>query len=990
MGAERFVTTCGLVWACFCWLLAAGFAHARPGDESLARDVYTILNRSCLECHGAARQDGGLRLDSVEGIAKGGDSGLVVDRKLVDASELMRRIRLPRGDDEVMPKRGDVLNGRDIARIRDWIQAGMPWSSQTAIQKHWAYVPPTKPKMVGQISVSNAVDQIVQNKLTAEGLGFSNAAEPHVLIRRLYLDTIGLPPTPRETNSFAIDASVNLQAATERWVDRLLSSLQYGEKWARPWLDAARFADSHGFQRDDLHELWAYRDWVIQALNSDMPFDQFTIEQLAGDLLPNATPAQRIATGFNRCAPCNVEAGTDPIENRFNQVVDRVNTLGYVWLGTSLECAQCHDHKYDPFTQRDYYGLFAFFDQTELEADRANPKVPGSIRFIGPYMDLKDKQLEYDMSALDNKIAIAKKELESAIQLHSNVEGAAAIASTRSVLKPIQFDSSGGSSFEILDDRSVLLQDEPPDTDTYTLTVDLGQTVPTNVVGFLLETLTDPSLPGTGPGRGDAERPNFVLNNFEVAVLGNGDARPNRPLELIDAIADYSQKNYEVSNAIDNKLNTAWAIGAQFKRPHWAAFRLVDSSLLSGAKQLQFTLVQNFGNARTIGRFRLSALVGDYEKALPIEKKEPPQIKELRKRLADLQTQRSKLSIPKTLVMQQVPELRQSTMFARGDYRKPTDSIAPATPAVLHEFEPSGPRDRLALARWLVSPKNPLVARVIVNRLWTEIFGVGIVTTPEDFGIKGESPSHPELLDALAVSFVEEGWSQKKLLRHILTSQTYRQSSKCSVELRELDPQNRLLARGPRFRLPAESIRDNALAIAGKLSLKQFGPPIRPPQPEGLWKKVGGQQYDYEVSPGDEQYRRGIYVVLKRMSPYPSFINFDATARLACRVNRGRSNTPLQALNLLNDPVYVEAARGLASRVENEVPGDGLSSQLEHAFRIAVARQPSDLELRTLQVLFESEREAVGRESSAEVARSSAWFAVASALLNLDETITKE
>ena len=967
-------------------------------DSSIAKDAYAILNRSCFECHGPARQEGGLRLDSMQAFAKGGDSGRPFDILNPDASELLRRIRLPKGHEDVMPNRGAIHTKREVARIREWIVLGAPWSADAAASKHWAYVAPVKSTqlLASTQRTPHPIDYFTQKRLESERLAVSPPADFHTLARRLYFDIIGLPPSPVEADAFSEQATLDIQGAVERWVDRLLQSPQYGEKWARPWLDAARYADSHGFQRDDLHEIWAYRDWVIQALNNDMPFDQFSIEQLAGDLLPNPTQSQLIATGFNRCAPCNVEAGTDPLENRFNQVVDRVNTLGYVWLGSTLECAQCHDHKYDPFKQSDYYGLFAFFNQTELEADRSNANVPGSIRFVGPYLNLSGTDEEQALKVLNEKVVLVRNSLDSALQESVLAENKSASVSLTRVLKPIEFDSSGGAGHTLLDDGSVLLQDDPPDLDTYSVTVKLG---PEPVVGFLLETLTDPSLPGTGPGRGDAARPNFVLNTFEARLATSSDDTTSKSIQLTDARADFSQKNFDVANAVDSDLKSGWAIGTQFKRSHWAAFRIAVPNDLKGAEQVHFRLIQNFGSARTIGRFRLSALVGDYEESLPVERKETPAVVKFRKSLAALENERDKIAVPKSLVMREVREPRTSTMYARGDFRNPTQQIEPATPEVLHAYQEKGDRNRLALARWLVSRNNPLVGRVAVNRLWSEIFGVGLVSTPEDLGLKGETPSHPELLDWLAVDFMENGWSQKKLLRKILTSTTYRQASRLSAEARELDPQNRLLARGPRFRLTAEGIRDNALAISGKLSLKQFGPPIRPPQPDGLWKKVGGQQYDYEVSRGEDRYRRGVYVVLKRMSPYPSFINFDATARLACRVNRGRSNTPLQALNLLNDPVYVDAAKGLVLRVLREKPDSSLAHQLEHAFRIVVARLPNQRERDTLQRLFESELLAKLNEASlgnptektdAEQAKSAAWFAVASTLLNLDETITKE
>ncbi|MEO6784673.1 MAG: DUF1549 and DUF1553 domain-containing protein, partial [Chthoniobacteraceae bacterium] len=765
---------------------------------------------------------------------------------------------------------------------------------------------------------------------------------------------------------------------------------QYGEKWARPWLDAARYADSHGFQRDDLRELWPYRDWVIRALNDDMPFDRFTIEQLAGDLLPNATEQQLIATGFNRCAPCNVEAGTDPEENRVNQVFDRVNTLGAVWLGTTIECCQCHDHKYDPFTSRDYYSLFSFFNNTEIEAERSNPKVPGSIRFLGPYMDVHDAASDAERARLTAEIADVKKQIagkggtgaaepkrKRAAKKDNTPAAASTVSVTEHVLTPEDFDSSGGSNHKLLPDGSVLLTGDPPATDTYIVTV---QTDLKGITGFKLETLTDESLPGTGPGRGDPQRSNFVLNEFTVsAAAATAGGESPKPVRLADARADFSQENWDASGAIDGLPKTGWAIAPKFHAPHWATFRAVDLPAASEPLRLTFRLVQEFGNARTIGRFRLLALTGKYPAA---EAASPPlvsaEVKRLNARVAALDKSLKSLGEARTLVVRELAAPRESFMFKRGDFHSPGAAVVPAMPALFQKETVANPPNRLALARWLVSRDNPLTARVIVNRLWAEIFGGGIVATPEDFGVKGDRPTHPELLDWLAVEFMDRGWSQKKLLRTIVTSETYRQSSGATPAMIERDPANRLLARGPRFRLSAEAVRDNALAISGLLDLKQFGPPIYPPQPAGLWDKVGGQKYEYTVSPGSEQYRRGIYIVLKRGSPYPSLVNFDATARLACRVKRSPSNTPLQALTLLNDPVYVQAARAFAARIVREMPNASADERLRHAFRLAVAREPHGAELAILRKLLEQESPGEG-----------AWFAVASALLNLDETITK-
>ena len=904
---------------------------------------------------------------------------------------------------------------RTVAILLLAILAPTGTSAIAAKGKHWAYVKPQRPSLPAvrdQSWCRNAIDRFVLAKLDAEGLRPSPEAERATLLRRVSLDLIGLPPSPAEVDAFLNDNSPD---AYDRVVDRLLASPHFGERWARPWLDLARYADSHGFQRDDLRELWAYRDWVIKALNADMPFDQFTIEQLAGDLLPNATVEQRIATGFNRCTPTNVEAGSEPEETRVNQVFDRVDTLGTAWLGTTLECAQCHDHKYDPFRQKEYYQLFAFFNQTAVEADREKPNVPGSIKFLGPTMELPNdaagvadaaessaERLALKLRDLDERIAkrrqaleadLAKWEAQTLVSLDKRGQ--------EHPLTVTAFESSAASPHKVLDDGSILLVDDPPEKDTYTVTV---QTDLTGITAFRLDALTDPSLPGNGPGRGDKNRPNFILHAFDVTAAPSDNASSPQPVRLTGARASYSQPRFNVAAAIDGKPATGWAIGQQFHVPHWAIFEADKPLGFTGGTRLTFALEQNFGRGRTIGRFRLSALTGDPRAGAvpadvagalrtPRQQRTADQSKRLLEyRLeqdADYarliaernQAKPAKAKPPTTLVMQELPSTRPSAVFMRGSYRDPGEPVQPATPAVLHAMPSGAAGNRLTLAKWLVDRENPLVARVGVNRWSAEIFGRGIVSTLEDFGAKGEPPTHPELLDWLAMEFMDNGWSSKHVLRTIVTSATYRQSSRQSPELRERDPENRLLARGPRFRLDAEAIRDNALAAAGLLSRKQFGPPVRPYQPDGLWVKVGGERVEYVTNPGEDQHRRGIYVVWKRGAPYPSFVNFDATARLACTVKRSRSNTPLQALTLLNDPVYVEAAEALSRRIVADTPGADVDGRIAYAFKLCVARTPSPRETAVLRSLHSS--------SSSSQGESAGWNAVATALLNLDEMITK-
>lgn len=1006
-----------ILWTCH---LFAGWCRAgAPGE-----DILRLFQRHCLECHGPTKQKGGLRLDTREGVFA--DPATVVPGN-PGGSELFRRVTLPRTHDEIMPNRGEPLSRSETTRLRSWIESGAPWPDHAENLAHWAYLPPVRPPVPRGEPGLSPVDAFVRDRLRQEKVLPSPEADRPTLIRRVTLDLTGLPPTPDEVADFVAD---DTPEAWERVVNRLLQSPQFGVRWARPWLDYARYADSHGFQRDDLRDLWPYRDWVVAALNADLPFDQFTIEQIAGDLLPGATESQKIATGFNRSAPTNVEAGSDPEETRVNQVLDRVNTVGMIWLGTTLECAQCHDHKYDPITMRDYYGLFAFFNHTELEADRANPKTPGSIRFLGPEMPLHDPALERQRAGLETEKARLTRQLnaenppaEGQDAWEHSLKASIDANPSEEVLEIVDFLSEEGAEHTLLPDGSVLLGGSPaPQEDVYVITT---RTKATSIVGFKLEALTDPSLPGQGPGRGDAERPNFVLNQLTVSV-------GPKVVTFSNATASFSQAKFPVSNLLKPApgAGEGWAINPRFHEPHWAILETDAPIHPASGETIRFRLEQRFGSARTIGRLRLSALTGasrrtnlspevvtalrtDKPKRSAAQKtlleelrrRENPAILRLEDAIATIEKRLAALKIPTTLVMKELPDRRKTAVFQRGDFRNPGATVEPATPAVFSALRPrqEGPPDRLDLARWLVSRDNPLVARVVVNRWWAELFGQGLVTTPEDFGIKGEPPSHPELLDWLAAEFMDTGWSMKKLLHTLVLSRTYRQSARVTPSMLQRDDRNLLLARGPRFRLDAEGIRDNALAISGLLCLRQGGEPIRPWQPDNLWTKVGGERYDYRTSPGDEAYRRGLYVVWKRGAPYPSFINFDANARLACRVKRPRSNTPLQALTLMNDPVYVEAAQAFARRILRESASEDFAERAATGFALATSRRPRTSELAALQALFEAEKAARGKDPAGlgrllagnpppegiSAQDYAAWIAVATALLNLDETINK-
>ncbi len=1010
-------------------LLAESPAASIPKVD-FQRDVQPLFRRHCYRCHGQAKAEGGFRLSHRKEALGPGDS----DEPIVTPGQPDKSLLLKRLTDEaygdVMPLDSEPLSAAEVGVIRRWIEAGAQWPDAVAEDRHWAYIKPKRPELPqvqNKAWPQNAIDYFVLARLEREGSSPSSPADRARQIRRVSLALIGLPPTPAEVDAFVKDDSPD---AYEKLVDRLLASKRYGEHWAQHWLDLARYADSNGFQADQLRDSWAYRDWVIDAFNKNQPFDQFAIEQLAGDLLPNATLDQKIATGFHRTPTCNVEAGVHPEANRVNQVLDRVNTTGTVFLGTTIECCQCHDHKYDPFTQKDYYRLFAYFNNTPLEVKQDSGV---QFDFVGPTMPLplppgkleKRQALETELAAWEGKLSEAQtgQAAKFAEWEQKTLSALKAHPAEWTVAPLKQFSTTGGEEFSLLEDGSVLIGGSLPSTTSYQIRIP-GPLK--DVIGFKLETLTDESLPGKGPGRGDAERANFILSEF-TAEVGRG-SEGAKGIPLASAQADFSQQKWHVAKAIDGDRKTGWAIGPEFHKPHWATFRTRQPVEISQDETLEITLDQNYGRGRTIGRVRLSLLTGDELTAeLPEDvvkllqkpkrnRKEQtrlenffaesnPELKKLEDRIAQIKKQLEQVKPDETLVMVEMDATRETHVFHRGNYLDPGEEVEPGTPASLNPFDPQLPKNRLGLARWLVDPANPLTARVTVNRWWAELFGQGIVSTEEDFGTQSEFPTHPQLLDWLAVEFVESGWSMKHIHKQIVMSRTFRQSAKVTSELEQRDPQNRLLARGPRFRLSAETIRDNSLAIAGLLSPKMHGPPIMPYQPDGIWRAVGRNQPTWKTATDENRFRRGVYIVWKRGAPYPSFVNFDAPDRAACTVQRPRTNTPLQALTLLNDPAYAEMALALAQRMLTQSKDSSLESRLEYGFRLCVARKPKPEELGILKELYESERAKLKenpklaearlgnllprlQEAKLDAVEVASWFAVANVLLNLDETVS--
>ncbi len=1016
--------------AFFCWFPLMAVSQMSAEEKlDFNRDVRPILSDKCYHCHGPDKEtrEGGLRLDVEAEAKKDFDGYFALLPGNAEESEVYYRISTD-DDDDLMPpaksKREMTDEQKEI--IRRWIDEGAEYDD------HWSLVPPVdvaEGQVTDQKWGRNPIDQFILNRLDEQKLKPSKEADKRTLIRRLSLDLTGLPPTPEAVAAFLSDES---QLAYEKLVNRLMKSPRFGEHWARSWLDLARYADSNGFQADQLRDSWAYRDWVIDAFNNDMPYDQFSIEQLAGDLLPNATLDQKIATGFHRTVTCNVEAGVHPEENRTNQIVDRVNTTGTVWLGMTVGCAQCHDHKYDPFSAKDYYGLFAFFNNTPLEVDNGGKGV--SFSFTGPKMDLPLPDAEAAMLADYTKhrrglIAERKKTMAGAGSRKEWEESLRALMKERpewQVLAIDRFQTNGGEDFRILKDQSVLVTGNVPGTVVYTIeaNVDLA-----DISAIKVEALTHEEIPGSGPGRGDEDRPNFILSELTLGAFKPGAKRPEK-IELHNARADYSQPNWEVEKAIDGDQKTGWAIGQQFGKSHWATFRLDEPLDATGGKKLRFTLDQNYGRGRTMGRVRISVMSGDpaidelSEELLTILGKETdkiskaddklldefftnsnPELKKLDQKMEKVNRQLAELKVPSTLVMVEMEEERETHVMNRGNYLDLGEKVVAATPEALPAIAPELPRNRLGLAKWLMDSENPLVARVTVNRWWAELFGAGIVTTLEDFGTQAQPPTHPQLLDWLAIQLVDSGWSMKHVLKEMVMSATYRQSSSVTPELYEADANNAWLARGPRFRMTAEMVRDNALAVSGLLVSKTAGAPIMPHQPPGIWRQVGRNEPKWVDATDEDRYRRGVYVIWRRAAPYPSFVNFDAPDRGSCVVSRPRTNTPLQALTLMNDPVYVELSLALANRLLSEGPEASVEERLDRAFELVLSRPPAESELSYLkgvvkerlaslspeevQDLITSEGVDYQPDPSLDRTELAAWFYVASILLNLDETITK-
>ncbi len=934
---------------------------AGAAELSFNRVIRPILSDNCFYCHGPDKNNrkGDLRLDVREELIKLGPQTLIERINTTDADDLM-----PPAESH------KKLSAKQKETMKQWIAEGAKY------EPHWAFVPPVKPKL------GNSIDDFIRAELKKHGLQPAPKALRETLMRRLALDLTGLPPD-----------DLNDRIDLNDIIDHLLESPHYGEHMAVSWLDAARFADTNGYQVDRDRELWPWRDWVIKAFNANMPFDQFTIEQIAGDLLPGATLDQKIATGFHRNHMLNEEGGIIAEEFLAEYTADRVETTAAVWLGQTFNCCRCHDHKYDPFTQQDFYAMKAFFHNVP---EKGVGLYGNPIRTNAPpFVKLPAPELEAKIAALNAKLQPVEEKLKGLAA--GDIEPwAKKLATAKIDWQPLEPQkATGGDNPPQIADKAVLVGPQETRANNIVIRAKLPAG---KITALRLECST------TAPAA-----------SFQWSELKVGKAK----LHAIEATH---------VNVLDNDRKTKSVLSVAPNKPAQALFELEKP--IEGP-ELEITIgVENAGGP---SQWRLFATTSSVDLVAPtsvlaITQKEPtkrtaaerkqladfrlaqmPEHRRLTQEAADLKKQlvATEAEIPTTLVMEEQKEMRPTFILMRGAYDKPGEKVAAATPGVLPALAADLPSNRLGLAKWLVSRENPLTARVIVNRFWQHFFGTGLVRTSEDFGSQGDPPSHPELLDWLAVTFQESGWDVKKLVKMIVTSETYQQSSRHSSDQSDLS--NQWLSRGPRHRLSAEVIRDQALAASGLLIPKIGGPSVKPYHPPGLYEQVVAQRDNpkatYQQGSGDDLHRRSLYTYWKRSVPHPGMLLFDAPFRETCALRRSRSNTPLQALNLMNDPTYVEAARFLAQRMIKE-GGTSIESRLTHGFHLLLGRKPSPQELQVLaaaversiqdftkdteaakQLLTFGEAKTDDKLSAAELA---AYTTVASTLINLDETITKE
>jgi mono/diheme cytochrome c family protein len=1021
------------------FLIATAFFVLRTAfadDSALVdynQDIRPILSNACYKCHGPdeGERQAELRFD-IQAAAfaeRDGQPAIVAGKS--DASHLYLRLIAEDPDERMPPVDSDKeLTPAQIDLIKRWIDQGANWG------EHWSFVRPVRtelPTSKFDAQAKNAIDRFIFAKLEQAGLSPSGEAAKERLIRRVTFDLTGLPPTLEEIDAFLVDDSPE---AYERVVDRLFEATRYGEHRTRYWLDVARYGDTHGLHLDNERSIWPYRDWVIKAFNNNMPFDQFTVEQLAGDLLPDATQEQQIATGFNRCNVTTSEGGSIAEEYLVRYAVDRVETTSTAWMGLTAGCAVCHDHKFDPLTQKEFYQLFSYFYSLTENAMDGNALLPP------PVLKVASDEQKQQQQQLNEQLAAIQKQIGDAITAFEYVEP-----------ETTEDAVTGRRDYVWIED------DLPPNANAQGNTpwkfvtaeagpVYSGQRSSTRTATGLSQHFFTDAKPGLKIGQDDLlfayvyldekNPPKEIMLQFNdggwehraiwgenLIEWGTNSQASRQPMGELPPVGQWVRLEVPAAKVglKPGSILNGWAFTQFDGTVYWdqagihtmtpqgdeafesfAVWKQVQRTTENGLpKPLQEILKLEEDKATETQTKQLLAYFVEnaYTKTRELFDPLHTQLADAKKQLDDLDK-----SIPATLVMADMPQRRQAHMLIRGEYDKPGDPVEVGVPAVFPPLPDGAPANRLALARWLVDPAHPLTSRVTVNRLWQQVFGVGIVKTTEDFGSQGEWPSHPKLLDWLAVEFVESGWNVKQLLKLMVMSATYRQSTEVTPLALQKDPQNRLFARGPRFRMDAEMIRDNALYVSGLLVEQIGGKSVRPYQPVGLWEAVGysgSNTVRFTQDHGDALYRRSMYTFWKRTAPPPSMQIFDAPSREYCVVRRERTNTPKAALALMNDVQFVEAARNLAERMMKS--GESVEARLEFGFGVATARRPDAEELKVLNELYNSVLSSyrqdlaaatslvsVGeskRDESLDIAELAAWTVIANSILNLDETVTK-
>ena len=1001
--------------AFFCFFVLLFLCLNKGRSDLFSETVYPVLRENCFDCHGPDKRKGGLRLDRRREAMLGGDTGPVIVAGDSSKSSLYRLVANI-DDGKQMPPKGDLISTESIAAIKKWIDAGAVWPTVLAgglmevRSKHWSFQTPKRtvpPAIRNALWPKNSIDNFVLAKLEKEGIDPSPRAGKAMLIRRLSFDLLGIPPSADEMREFMQNESPDSYI---QLVDRMLASDAYGEHWGRFWLDKARYADSDGYEKDNVRPTaWVWRDWVIDAINSDIPYDQFSINQIAGDMLPGAGVGEKLATGFHRNTLRNTEGGTDQEEFRIKAVVDRLSTASSIWLGLTIGCAECHTHKYDPITQREFYEMMAFFNTSSDHSIQApNDGELSNFNAVKEDWSKIKEQIELDL-ALYLKNESPKNQIEWEKDYNPNMPEWLPF-----YIKTIS--STDDVNLSVNSKGVIKATGENPDIATYTF---VGKTSLKKITGFRLT-----ALKVNGKGAGRADNGNFVVNQFQAELL-MADGK-TQPILFTDAKATYSQNNFDVGKAIDGKIGSesGWAVSPKINQDNFAVFASQPISVPNDAK-IKITIVQSHGKKHTLGGLKLEisessspaifttipsnvvAALGvpttnrNEKQSVVVQKWFQDNFDERAKALQKKLNEHAKLAPkypgPKANVVVEQSKKRKTYIHMRGDFLRKAAEVKPGTLSVLHPFKKDQKANRLEFAKWIFDSENPLTGRVSVNYIWQNLFGSALVKTVDDFGVRGDLPSHPKLLDWLANELQKLNWSRKELIRTIVSSSTYQQSSVMRNDLQTVDPDNRWLARQNRFRLRAEGVRDVQLYAAGLLSLRKYGPSIKPPLPSDIAALGYANSVQWKASTGENKYRRGIYIHAQRTVPYPMLATFDANDTSVACMRRENSNTPLQALTLLNDPVFFESAQALGRLMSEQI--GSLRHQIKYGFERCVSRPVTNREIDRLIKFYkdqekliiaapQSERKITGKnEATPQLA---AFTSLARVILNLDETVTRE